>query len=295
MVIAFLSAATFWFFNALNKQYATSLSHPIRFAYNRDSLISVRPLPTEVELDVEGGGWSLIRRTSLFNPNPIEIEIDNPAGKKHLSWIETLPEVREQMGDIVVNQVLQDTLRLQIEPLLEKTVRLKLDSTLIRLEEDHRIVSKINVSSDSITLFGPKSFIDTLKHTFSFQLKEDEIDEDFNELVDISVPDPNLISTMPSRVRVVFSVEPFKLQTRQVSIEKMGFPEGVTFPDRATVRYWIAEADEETYGDEDFSVIADFKSIDPADSTITLILVNYPPDVSDIKVVPSDVKVSLRP
>ena len=67
VVLAVAGAATFWLFNALNKNYDTRLNYPVVFEFNRDSVVVVTPLAEEINIDVNGGGWNLIRNTFWIN------------------------------------------------------------------------------------------------------------------------------------------------------------------------------------------------------------------------------------
>ena len=78
ILLSVLAATTFWFFNALNKNYSTRLNYPLGFSFTRDSVVVVNPLPDKVVVDVSGGGWNLMRKTFLFSATPILLQLDNP-------------------------------------------------------------------------------------------------------------------------------------------------------------------------------------------------------------------------
>ena len=63
ILLSIIGAATFWFFNALNKNYDARISYPLSFSFDRDSVIVVEPLAEEVKIDVTSGGWNLLRKT----------------------------------------------------------------------------------------------------------------------------------------------------------------------------------------------------------------------------------------
>ncbi|MCP4460652.1 MAG: hypothetical protein GY816_21915 [Cytophagales bacterium] len=294
VIIAFAVAATFWFFNSLNKDYTTSLSYPVSFAYNQDSLISVRTLPSNIDLDVTGGGWSLLRKEPLFNPTPLTIDLENPVGVNYLTWLEKLPIIREQMGDVSVIQVIQDTLRIQIEPILKKKVKIWIDSMKIKLADNFRLVSSITCPNDSITLIGPKSFIDTLESDFELQLLEGAIDENYDDDVLVVVPRPGLIRSDPAFVQAIFEVDQFNDLQIEVPVEVLNFPEDSTHrlaEEKVTVHFTVQRSLQQEYVASDFAVSADFNILRKRDSTVLAMLLYFPQDVVDIEIVPSEIRV----
>lgn len=292
--MAFAVATTFWFFNSLNKDYSTSLSYPVKFIYNHDSLISVRDLPSSIDLDVSGGGWSLLRKEPLFNPEPLEVNLENPVGKNYLSWLEVLPSIREQMGEVSVNQVFQDTLRIQIEPILKKHVRVWVDSSKLKLAEDFRLVSAVSFPNDSIMLVGPKSYIDTIQSTFELQMLVSNIDENFENEVIVILPNPRLIRSEPASVETVFEVDRFDELKIEIPVEAINFPADtssyLTNP-KVTIYFTVQRALQQDYVTSDFGVSADFNMLRKSDSTVLAMILQYPEEATEIRVEPKQIRV----
>ena len=297
VVVAFLTAATFWFFNSLNKNYTTSLNYPVEFNFDRDSLVTIKRLPASIELDVTGGGWSLLRKTALFSPEPLNVKLENPVGLATLNWIEMLPIIREQITDLNVNQILEDTLSLRIEPRLKKWVTPALDSSKISLENGYRITSGINLSEDSILVEGPKSFVDTLGTTFTFPITDENIDDDFSEVVEILTPDVHLITSLPNSIEVNFTVEEFLNRQLTVRIDPVNFPGDSTWiMNGSTVQidYIVQESIDSRFDENDFIVIADFEMMRSSDSTVLPMLTGFPEEAMEISIQPEVIKVIPR-
>jgi len=294
VVIAFVTATTFWFFNSLNKNYTTSLRHPVVFTYATDSLIAVKALPANIELDVSGGGWSLLRKSPWFKPRPIEIRLKNPVGVRYLSWNEMLPSIREQMTEITINRVLQDTLNIQIEPIAKKQVQLVVDSTQLAIKDSHRLVSAVYLPDPIVTLIGPKSFIDTLKQTYQLRLAETELDRPFDQLVSVNVPKPRLIQSQPSHVRVKFDIEKFDRLQIELPVEALHFPldsSRYLKDNMVSVFFTVQRSKRGEYVKKNFKLIADYRTITRRDTLITPELLVFPEEILDVEIVPSSIKI----
>jgi hypothetical protein len=294
VLIAFATATTFWFFNSLNKNYTTNLSHPVVFLYDSDSLIAVKPLPGTIELDVSGGGWSLLRKTAWFNPKPVTIELKNPTGIRIISWVELLPSIREQMTEITVNRVLQDTLRVQIEPIKQKQVVLYVDSTQLDLKDSHRLVSSVQIPNPTITLSGPKSFIDTLDTHYLLAITEEGLDRPFDKLVSVRVPRPDLIKSTPAQVNVQFEVEKFDRLQIELPVEAVNFPKDSSRylkDNMVSVFFTVQRSKRGEYVKKNFRVLADYKTLARRDSVIIPVLVEFPDEIMDIELTPATLNV----
>lgn len=294
VIIAFAVATTFWFFNSLNKNYTTSLNYPVAFVYNKDSLISVRRLPSSIDLDVSGGGWNLLRKEPIFSPEALQIDLSNPVGLSHLSWSQVLPSIKSQIEELSINRVFQDTLRIQIEPLLTKKVKLWVDSTRLKMEPNFRIVSSVSIPNDSIVLTGPKSFIDSLGSTYELQIVEDRIDENFDENVAVIIPRPDLISVEPPSVNAIFSVDRFDKLQIEVPVDPINFPLDSSYQlaeEMVTILFTVRRSFEQDYSLSDFGVSADYNILRTSDSSVLVELLHFPEEIDEIEVRPKQLRV----
>lgn len=159
VVLCIFTATVFWFFNALNKNYTTSLSFPLAFDYDQESYLPVRPLPKTVRINVTGLGWNLFRRSAGVKVPPLVIPLDRPADVKKIVG-STLPGFfANQLGDFQINFVITDTLHVAIEPKATRKVQLKLDIPATLFRNGYALVSPIQIIPDSVTLEGPLTLI----------------------------------------------------------------------------------------------------------------------------------------
>ena len=79
VIVCIITAATFWFFNALNKTYTTTLSYPVEIDYGVDSLMLTGELPEVLLAEVEGGGWGLMRYRYVLDP--VRLSLTEPFSK----------------------------------------------------------------------------------------------------------------------------------------------------------------------------------------------------------------------
>ncbi len=295
VVLSFLGATTFWFFSALGKNYDSRINYPIEFVFDNDSLVAVKPLPKYVDIDVSGGGWDLFKETFWFGSDPIVFELDNPAAIRYLTRPTILPILSGQLNAYRINFLFTDTLFIEIDRKVSKKVNLRLDSTKINMSEDFRLISAINVAPDTAIIYGPSSFIDTLKNEYFFELDAEEIDKDFDRFLKLGLPEDFDIYSNPPTVNVKFQVSQFDRLEMETTIEMQNFPadSSVFISEPKVVVHFVVQNElREEYYPEDFKIVVDYNLISKADSTAPAIVVFHPENVIEVETVPDSLVVT---
>ncbi|MBW3544511.1 MAG: hypothetical protein KY428_02735 [Bacteroidetes bacterium] len=294
VALCILGATTFWFFNALNKQYATRINYPIEFLYDEQDVVVVKELPSRVNIVVSGGGWNLLRKTILFKVSPIQILLENPTTQKYITKSSLSAIIADQLNEVRLNYVVTDTLFIDLEKRISKKVRVDIDSTSISLADAHQIITPITVEPDSVLFTGPTSFINGLADSIVLFIPETQINDDFQEVVPLAELESRIVEVEPEGVQVSFGVGEFSRLSRKVLIRPVNFPVTGTVQLQDTVArisYWINKAEADKLPPGSFTVLADFAELNHADSTIALKMGNYPAIVDRIRLEPGVVKV----
>lgn len=294
VLLSLAGATTFWFFNALNKDYNAVINYPISFLFDQDSVLVMEPLPSAVTIDVSSGGWNLIRNTLFFNVTPIQIELENPTEISYFTRSSVFPLITDQLEGLLVNYMVTDTLHINIEKKKTKLLRLDVDSTKISLDEGYRITSSIKTGVDSIQLIGPESFIDSLSNTFFISPDEDNIDDPYDQSVDIFIPNKSLITSIPEKSQITFEVEEFEQIQLVLEVEAVNFPEDSSVflvEKTVTINFTVPSSAKEDFSPSDFAITADLAMLDEYDSSVFAMLIYYPEEAIELEVKPEAVKI----
>lgn len=286
VVLALLVATIFWFFNALSKNYEAQVQYPLEFQFERDSLIILDPLPEFIKLEVSGGGWDLLRRTTKIGAKPIIIQLDNPTEVKLLPKNNVQRIVADQLKEITVKYILTDSLFINIEPKETRLLKVIIDSAFINLEKNYRITSAISQSTDTISVTGPTSLIRQLKSPYFVRVNEELLDGNFDDNVSIPFPNKKVMKSTPDKIQVRFSVEEFISKTIEIPIEKLNFEDSrelILTDSTVEVSFKVARSKESAVNVSDFSITADFSAINRSDSTIQLVPVVLSEFATDIE------------
>ena len=284
IILCFSTAATFWFFNALNKIYTTRVNYPVELVFNRDSLVALKDPPDEIPINVTGGGWQLLKRTISINTEPVIITPDNPVHTQFFTANNLLPLFSNQLSDLNINYIATDTIFFKIEQYAERKLKIGLDSNSVQLRDNHFITSDILVEPDSVIFRGPSSLINQLPEIFLVALSEKNINSGYDEELSLDLFSPSLIKKNPEVIHIQFDVEEYIDKTAMLNVELVNFPydSSIYIENRKVdVKYKVQRNQRNEL--EDFLVIADLNFIHTADSTITIELMDLPGYVRDFR------------
>ena len=224
MVLCIFTATVFWFFNALNKNYTTTITFPLAFDYNRESFVPVRPLPQNVRINVTGIGWNLFRRSTGVKVPALVIPLERPTEVKKIVG-STLPAFfANQLADFQINFVITDTLHLAIEPKGERKVQLRLTIPDTFFRNGYTLVSPIQIIPDCVSVEGPLRLVSNLSDSVYLEIPNRGIDENFLETIEVKFPNERLITSDPQSVDVSFQVDKLVEVDDSIRIEVRNAP-----------------------------------------------------------------------
>lgn len=294
ILLCFSTAATFWFFNALNKEYTTRIDYPVKLVFNRDSLVALKEPPEEIPINVTGGGWQLLKSTISVNVDPVIIKPENPVQTHFLTANNLLPIFSSQLNDFNINYIAIDTIVFKIDPYEDRRLYIKLDSSSIQLADNYYITTELLVEPDSVNFRGPLSLVNQLPDVFMVSLSDKNIHNGYDEELSLDLFSSSLIKKSPEVIHIVFGVEEFIKQTSTLNIEQVNFPYDSTVyigMNSIEVSFKIQKSFVKKMEKEDFMIIADLNNMHAADSTITLEMIESPDYVNDITFQENRVKV----
>ena len=287
VVLCIFAATVFWFFNALNESYSTTISFPLVFDYDRERYIPVRPLPASVRLNVTGIGWNLFRRSVGVKVPPLVIPLDKPSDVRKIVG-STLPALfANQLSDFQINFVMTDTLRLSIEPKATRKVMLRLDLPPSIFREGYTLVSPIDIVPDSIFLEGPQRLINSLPDPVFLIIPQKNIDENFKEVVEIRFSNDEYIRREPLTADVEFQVDRLVEKEDSVKLKLINAPKNAwPFIERKKVTCTVAvpETMLTLYNVDSVKAVVDLENFSKGQAKILPSLEGLPPFTKVIKV-----------
>ena len=286
-MLCLFAATIFWFFNALNKNYAANINFPLTFDYDQERFIPVRALPEHVRLNVSGLGWDLFRKSSGLKVPPLVIPLERPTDVRKIVG-STLPALfSPQLEGMQVNFALTDTLYVAMDDRIKRKIEIRMDSIHHYLSHEFVLAGEIKIQPDTVWLDGPKQVIDQLPPVFQLTLPERNISQNFNEEIEITFQRSGLVNRNPPMVTVTFEVEPLLEVTDTIHVEVLNVPPrikstmGIT---KVLCTYRLPARLASTVSADSLVALVDLKSVARGSHKIIPHIIGLPPQARLVKV-----------
>ncbi|MCC9136628.1 hypothetical protein ACFSKU_07465 [Pontibacter silvestris] len=297
VLLCFVAASTFWLLNALNKSYSTQITYPIRFLYNENKLMPVRPLPEEVSINVTGKGWKLLRKSLMFEVQPADIFIRNLPRNNYLLGSALRPALVNALDGLELNFVATDTLFFDFDAKVTRKVGLQLDPNQKLTGDRSALAGPVGITPDSITFTGPSTMVDTIPDPILLRLPNQGLTESAKVEVPVPYSNRSLVKANVDEAVVTLNIKNLLQEERQLVPELVNFPAGrdVTLrPPFVLVRYQLLEDSAATLNRTYFRAVLDFAKYNWHDSTLVPELVQTPAGVRNAKLWPERVKATIE-
>ncbi|MBX9850639.1 MAG: hypothetical protein K2X86_02665 [Cytophagaceae bacterium] len=291
-----LTASTFWFFNAMNRDYTDEIYYPFEIRYDESRVMPLTETPDKIKINVTGVGWNLLRKHLGFSNDPVIFHPGNLPQANFVSSSQLSPLFIKHLGDLRLNYILKDTIYFKFDYLKTKKVKLWLDSQSIGLAPYYKITSPIIISPDSAVFQGPSSYVKSIPDSLKITIPRTGIKNKFEEQVKIAEHAFQYVKLANKQVKIRFDVSKFEHQSQVLELKLLNFPSSypVNFDKKIILTYLIKENDKNKVNVKDFEVDLDYNTLDQADSTITPKLIKKPTFVKEHYFTPYAVKISVR-
>ena len=294
MLLCLIAAATFWLLNALNKSYTNiRTSYPIQFAYDAQKFIPLKPLPEEIEINVSGKGWKLLRKYLMLNVRPVEIFIQSIPRRDYLTGQALRANVAGVLDGLQLNFMLTDTVHFSFDRRISRKIPLAVDSSKIKIAENVYIASPLEVTPDSVLFDGPASIVGKFPSPFPVALPENKVDRSFKRFLPLEYPNKSLVTASVPEAEVSFAISPLTWQQLNITPVVINMPlnKAITIqPSTVTLTYGYAQRNESTITPAQFEAVLDYNTLNLADSTVAVVLVRKPQPVKHVNLQPNRVK-----
>jgi hypothetical protein len=296
VVLCVVAATTFWILNALNKDnYTTVVDQPIEFYYNREEFMAVEPLPTKIQIEVNGNGWDLLRKQFNVNVVPFPIELTDPSAQDYLLPASFQRALAEQTVPTQLTAILEDTLRIRIDKVVEERLKVMLDTAVNPLAENIRFASDVKIQPDCVTMTGPTSIIAKLGGMLLVDIDQKGLNENFSKTIPLSLPEEHetFLTLAEKEVAVSFEVVEFLAGQRVVTLRQLNFPSSVSLAGRDSIvvmQYLLDERQTAAFSDVDLEAVVNYNTRNREDSTVTVTLRRAPDYLDSVRFVPATFK-----
>ncbi|HEY9115075.1 MAG TPA: hypothetical protein VIN10_10250 [Bacteroidales bacterium] len=261
--IACILIATFaWLLIKLSDTYTVTYNFNLNYTDVPVDKTLTLVADSSVNISFTGEGFSLLRLELFSNLRQLRIQLKNYVltnekdNYYQLSTKDVKAKLSEETGILADNILFSKPyLGFEMNELFTKKVRV-IDLLSVSFKEQYGLYGDIFITPQKISVFGPKSILDTLQIIYTNKIELNEVETDQSVDAELSNPIPGLLRFEPDQVLINFKVEKFTESSLEVPIDISEFSEGITlFPKTVKIFFKIAQKD--------------FNNIDPALFVVT--------------------------
>jgi hypothetical protein len=295
-----LGISTFmWFLNALSKDYETTLDFPVNYANPPENLYLANDPPASFEITINAHGFALLRNKFQMKQQPIVLDIkrliavSEATGKQtyRVRTVNLYNRILAQLNEEVkIQEIRPESFLLVLDNLKSKLVKVVPDIQ-VDFAPQYNISSKIRVTPEFVTIYGPGAFIDSVETIYTKPLKSFKIKKPVDETVGL-IASPK-ITPSPDNVKISIPVEEFTEKKVSVPITLTGKPSNISvklFPSEIEVSFLIGLSKYSEITSNDFSFSIPFYELRDGVASVPVTLDKKPDFINELKFSPQSVE-----
>ncbi len=293
-------SAAFWFVNALGKERDTTITIPVRYIGIPQNIAITNNPPSEIKLNVRDQGLKLFSYThDSFTPLTIDLSRTfYQKGEILITSDQINGRIKRYMhlqSSTSILEVHPDSILIQYQKLEMATVPVEFIAN-IELAHQYILSDKIRLEPATITVFGPKSVLDTLK-TVRTELKE------FKNLNDTNIFNCKLkaiksVRYSTSEIKVSIFVELFTEKKITIPVTNINFPENLsvrTFPAVVNATYSVGLSHFNSISTNAIQIYLDYNDLKNSKETKQKLKIrNNSANISNLRISPQEVEFILE-
>lgn len=293
-------ATIFWFLNALSKNYTVDLDFPVHYTNLPKNKILVNEPPKEFTLQVNSFGFTLLRHKLQLSFSPLVFNVNDftrnmmETTKQSGYTIQTsqyLDEIADQLSsELKVLKITPDTLHFNFDQIVQKNIKVY-PNVQIELKKQYQLSGPIRTKPDSITVYGPKSILDTLKQVETNYQTFKSVSEAIQR--NVSLVDYDNLKFDNHRIVLIIPIEEYTEAQRLIPVSIINKPDSINlklFPNRVKVTYLVGLSRYSEILPGDFKLSVSWTDLNPDNSRLKVEILALPPFVKSVKILPEEVE-----
>ena len=296
-LICLAIATTLWFLNALGKDYAATVSYPVKYVNPPDNRFLANQTPVKLDLKIEGQGFTILRYKMLsFSPIILDIEqvianLDPNSGTYRVPVKNLIGEVSSQLStEIQINEISPEILEIVLDSLITKTVPVELDID-VEFVPQFNLKNAIKTVPDKVDITGPAIAMEKVTVLKTKVNITNKLETDFRQEIELIHPERTTIS--PAKVNLIIEVEKYTEKELKIPVEIIHKPDKMRiklFPSEVKVLFTVGLSRFETIKPADFGVSVDYNSIVENATNLNILLYKKPDFIQGVRLNPEKVE-----
>lgn len=296
-------ASVLWFLNALNKEYTTKISYPVKYTDFPRGKFLVSDPPQHISLEVRANGFTLLAYRLQTSFRPIVVNINSYSkysldNNNVLNYSLNLNDTRDKIGSqlhsgIKLLSIIPGKVDLTFSPAVSRKIAVY-PVVHYTLKKQYILTEGIHCTPDSILVSGPAQIMDTLKYIYTDPWDAGEIKKTRTQTVALR-PHPG-IQFNNTDIRIEMEPERYTEVSRSIPVEVLNLPDSLEiklFPGTVEITYEIGLSKYDAVKDSDFAFTVDYKDVYD-DTYLPVQVTRSPKYIKDLRYTPQRVEFILE-
>lgn len=159
--VCVIIATVLWFLNALNKEYNTEITYPIKYTDLPKGKLLVSEPPKEMTLSIKAHGFALLRYSISTSFLPIVLNVNSLIDKKDLlEYTVNMSEIKDRISaqlnsDIQLLSIKPEFITFKFSRFESKRVPV-IPQVNYTLKRQYMLKNDISIAPDSVDISGPR-------------------------------------------------------------------------------------------------------------------------------------------
>ena len=294
--ICVIIATILWFLNALNKEYNTEISYPIKYTDLPKGKLLVSDPPQEMVLSIKAHGFALLRYSISTSFLPIVLNVNSLLDRKDvLEYTANMSELKDRISA----QLNSDIQLLAIKPEFITFKFSRFDSKRVpvipqvqyTLKRQYMLKNDISVFPDSINICGPEAILDTLKAAYTHPITLNNLSKDVIKNVSFEEIPGTQIDENDAKIKI--EVERFTESKKTVPVAVKNLPDSLLirlFPHSIDITFDVGLSRYEVVADTSFSFYVDYEQIKNNPASLNIQVEKQPMHIKNLTLTPENVE-----
>lgn len=301
--ICVVIASILWFLNALNKDYTSKISYPVKYTDFPEGKFLVSDLPQNMTLEVKAKGFALIAYQIRTSFQPIIININNSSHhsleKNNIfKYTLNLNDIKDKISaqlhsGIKLLGIQPGKIDLTFSPAVSKKIAVY-PVVHYTLKQQYILKNGIQCTPDSILASGPAQIMDTLQYIYTDPWDAGEIKKERTQTVTLSPV--HGIQFNDTKIKIEMQPERYTEAGSTIPIQVLNLPDSLKirlFPETVEITYDIGLSQYDAVKDSDFAFTVDYKKI-KAGALLPVQVTRTPAYIKDLRYTPQKVEFILE-
>ena len=294
--VCVIIATVLWFLNALNKEYTTEISYPIKYTELPKGKLLVSEPPKEMTLTIKAHGFALLRYSISTSFLPIVLNVNSLLDKKDLlEYTINTSEIKDRITtqlntDIQLISIKPESITFKFSRFESKRVPV-IPRVEYTLKRQYMLKNDISVTPDYVDISGPASILDTLKAVYTEPLSLKDLSKDVTKTVRFEDIYGTQINENDAKIKI--EVERFTESKKTIPLVVKNLPDSLLirlFPHAIDVTFDVGLSRYEVVSDTSFSFYVDYTQIKNNPAALKIQIERSPRHIKDLVFTPETVE-----